>query len=102
MSFDKEKLKKSKSPTAEALDSMIPVFAEEEVENKESSDKTDFLDSLLVEKSKKKDELVLVGIYMQPDLAGILDKLGKKGGRGAKSRIVNDALRKLFTEKGLI
>ncbi|NRF95767.1 hypothetical protein HQN89_33615 [Paenibacillus frigoriresistens] len=102
MSFDKEKLKKAKSPTAEALDSMIPVFAEEEVENKETTENPDFLDSLLVEKSKKKDELVLVGVYLQPDLAGILDKLGKKGGRGAKSRIVNDALRKMFTEKGIL
>lgn len=63
----------------------------------------DFLDKLLEEgKKKKKDDLVLTGIYLQPDLAHILDSLGKKGGRGAKSRIVNDALRKVFTEKGLL
>jgi predicted nicotinamide N-methyase len=62
----------------------------------------DFLDKLLVEGTKKKNDLVLVGIYMQPELASLLDALGKKGGRGAKSKIVNDALRKFFDEKGLI
>lgn len=61
----------------------------------------DFLDTLL-EPTKKKADLVLTGIYLQPELAKVLDMLGKKGGRGAKSRIVNDALKKLFTEKGLL
>jgi hypothetical protein len=62
----------------------------------------DYIDKLLDEGSKKKDDLVLVGVYLQPDLAQILSRLGKKGGRGAKSRIVNDALQKLFSEKGLL
>lgn len=62
----------------------------------------DFLDTLLESSGKKKNDLILTGLYLQPDLAHILDKLGKKGGRGTKSRIVNDALRKLFQEKGLL
>jgi hypothetical protein len=62
----------------------------------------DFLDTLLEPGQKKKNDLILTGIYLQPDLAKILDSLGKKGGRGAKSRLVNDALRKLFNEKGLL
>lgn len=40
----------------------------------------DFLDKLPEEgKKKKSDELVLTGIYLQPDLDHILDNLGKKG-----------------------
>lgn len=74
-------------------------------ENKSMSaitdEKTDFLDDLLTG-SNKKEDAILTGIYLQPELARILNGLGKKGGRGAKSRIVNDALRKLFIEKGLL
>lgn len=63
---------------------------------------SDTIDKILGEGNKKKDELVLTGVYLQPELAKILDRLGKQGGRGAKSGIVNDALRKLFDEKGLL
>lgn len=66
------------------------------------NDNPDFLDTLLEPGQKKKPDLILTGIYLQPDLARILDGLGKKGGRGAKSRVVNEALRKVFTEKGLL
>jgi hypothetical protein len=64
--------------------------------------KPDYLDKLLDEATKKKDDLVLIGVYVQPHLEQILSRLGKKGGRGAKSRIVNDALKKMFEEKGLL
>lgn len=37
---------------------------------------------------------------MQLDVLKVFNRLSKKGGRGAKSRIVNDALRKLFNEQG--
>lgn len=67
----------------------------------ETSDNPDYLDKLL-EDGKQKYDLVLTGLYLEPDLARMLDRLGKKGGRGAKSRIANDALRKYFIEKGLI
>lgn len=61
----------------------------------------DYLDKVLKE-GKPKNHLVLTGLYLEPDLARLLDHLGKKGGRGAKSRIANDALRKYFTDKGLM
>lgn len=61
----------------------------------------DYLDQLL-EGQTKKQEMKLTGVYLQPDVEKILDKLGKQGGRGAKSRIVNEALRKLFMEKDLL
>lgn len=69
--------------------------------NNESTDNPDYLDKLL-EEGKTKNELQLTGLYLEPDLARLLDKLGKKGGRGAKSRIANDALRKYFLDKGLL
>lgn len=76
--------------------------ANEALESSAGSESSDFLDELIKGTKKKDDQVVLTGIYLQKDLAQILDKLGKKGGRGAKSRIVNDALRKVFTEKGLL
>lgn len=51
---------------------------------------------------KKENETVLTGIYLQKDLSQVLDRLAKKGGRGAKSKIVNEALRTIFTDKGLL
>lgn len=72
------------------------------LEQNSANNDSDFLDTILEGKKKNKNELVLTGIYLQPDLAHLLDKLGKQGGRGAKSRIVNDALRKVFNEKGLL
>ncbi|MBP1934878.1 hypothetical protein [Ammoniphilus resinae] len=71
-------------------------------ENKAEDEGMDYLDQLIEGGKKKKDESVLTGIYLQKDIAQILDRLGKKGGRGAKSRIVNDSLRKVFAEKGLL
>ncbi len=62
-----------------------------------------YLDSLVSSNEKKKvNSTVLTGIYLQEDLSHILDRLAKKGGRGAKSRIVNEALRAVFNEKGLL
>lgn len=105
-----DKIKNKSSAASEFLKPYAPEDAHEDKNDgtlEESAGTAgadpDFIDKLLVEgKKKKKDDLVLTGIYLQPDLAHILDSLGKKGGRGAKSRIVNEALRKVFTEKGLL
>jgi protein involved in sex pheromone biosynthesis len=67
----------------------------------QTGDNPDYLDKLL-EDGKQKNDLHLTGLYLEPDLAKLLDQLGKKGGRGAKSRIANDALRKYFLDKGLM
>jgi hypothetical protein len=69
--------------------------------NNEHEHGTDYLDEL-IEGPKKKQEKALHGLYLDPDVAKILDNLGEKGGRGAKSKIANEALRKLFMEKGLL
>lgn len=73
--------------------------------NVSSGDKKqgDYLDALIEGRMKKKEnETVLTGIYLQKDLSQVLDRLAKKGGRGAKSKIVNEALRTIFTDKGLL
>ncbi|MDE3841215.1 hypothetical protein C0966_18360 (plasmid) [Bacillus methanolicus] len=73
--------------------------------NVSSGDKkqVDYLDALIEGRMKKKEnETVLTGIYIQKDLSQVLDRLSKKGGRGAKSKIVNEALRTIFTDKGLL
>jgi hypothetical protein len=63
----------------------------------------DYLDTLIEGNTKKTDAAtVLTGIYLQKELSQMLDRLAKKGGRGSKSRIVNEALRKVFSEKGLL
>lgn len=55
------------------------------------------LDAILGDKKEKQ----MRGIYFDPDLLEVLDRVaGDK--RGAKSAIVNEALRQLFQEKGLI
>ncbi|OXT15230.1 hypothetical protein B9K06_22225 [Bacillus sp. OG2] len=54
-------------------------------------------------KTKKKSEsLINSGIYFEPDVYEVLQSLAKKGGRGAKSRIVNESLRKEFITAGLL
>jgi hypothetical protein len=62
----------------------------------------DFLDKMLNNGLPKKTDLQLHGIYLEPDLSKLLNRLSKQGGRGAKTRIVNDAMRKYFKEKGLL
>lgn len=62
-----------------------------------------FLNNLIQGKGKKKnDALINTGIYFEPEVFEILNKLGKQGGRGAKSKIVNDAVKAVFKDAGLI
>jgi hypothetical protein len=51
---------------------------------------------------KKSDSLINSGIYFEPDVYEVLQSLAKKGGRGAKSRIVNESLRKEFIAANLL
>lgn len=56
------------------------------------------IDEILSGKPKAKQ---LVGIYFDPEVAAALDRAtGDK--RGAKSALVNEAVRQLLQEKGLI
>lgn len=60
------------------------------------------IDRIMNDEARKGMDKVLVGIYIEPKVAVILDSLYKKGGRGSKSEIANEALKKLFKEKGLL
>lgn len=68
--------------------------------NDSIEDSKDFFDEL--KKGKKKEEKpVYTGFYADPDIAKILNKWAKKGGRGAKTKIINEALRMIFEQKGI-
>ncbi|MDQ0164062.1 ribbon-helix-helix domain-containing protein [Aeribacillus alveayuensis] len=64
--------------------------------------KNNFVQSVIGDNDSHEDKYVMRGIYIEKDLAKVIDQLAKKGGRGTKSRIVNEALRKVFTESGLL
>lgn len=60
-----------------------------------------FIDEV-IEKGSKKNDLILKGVYLEPAVANILDRLGKKGGKGTRSEIANEALKRMFKEKALL
>lgn len=70
-----------------------------DIEN--NSDSNDVFDAILSKKKGKNDK-VFIGVYLDSDIADILEKLHKKHGKGIKSEFINEALRKVFLEKGLI
>lgn len=49
--------------------------------------------------SKKKK---LIGIHFETDIADKLNEINTKGSKGVQSRFVNDAVRKLMQERGLL
>ena len=59
------------------------------------------LDSIL-SKEKKKNVKVTLGVYVDPEVANVLDDLAKKNGYGTKSNVVNDILKATFKKKGLL
>lgn len=57
----------------------------------------DVIGNILGEQQQPKK---MLGIYFDADVAGMLDQISTK--RGDKSAIVNEAVRRLLTEKGLL
>lgn len=61
------------------------------------------LKSLADESKKKgKDNMKPTGIYFDTNVLTVLKKLAKNGGRGAQSKIVNDATKEAFIQAGLL
>ncbi|BBI30739.1 hypothetical protein [Cohnella abietis] len=50
----------------------------------------------------KQESSVLMGLYIKNDIAKVLNALAKKAGRGGKSKVANEALKKIFIEAGLM
>lgn len=63
---------------------------------KENTSEYDVIDSLL--ESKPKGERVYRGFYFDEDVIGIIDAVDKR----KKSELINQVLRKVFKEKGLL
>lgn len=67
-----------------------------------NDDGEDIFDQLIDGKKKKQVKNVWTGVYLKPEIAKVLEQLSKRGGKGAKSEIVNESLRRVFSKKGLI
>lgn len=64
----------------------------------------DYLRSLAAGKkaNKKKTKKVFTSFYMDPDLATEVDKIAARGQKGDKSKLINQAIRKLLEEYGVL
>ncbi|MBU8908244.1 hypothetical protein [Desertibacillus haloalkaliphilus] len=66
------------------------------IDSNTDNDSSDAIDDLF----EKKDEPIFRGFYLDKDVVKVLDKVSKRGSKGIKSQLVNEALRKIFIEKG--
>jgi hypothetical protein len=69
-----------------------------------NNDYDDYLRSLAAGKkaNKKKTKKVFTSFYMDPDLAIEVDKIAARGQKGDKSKLINQAIRKLLEEYGVL
>ncbi|PPA68677.1 CopG family ribbon-helix-helix protein [Jeotgalibacillus proteolyticus] len=67
-------------------------------------DDNDYLRELAAGKKaiKKKPKKVFTSFYMDPDLAAEVDKIAARGEKGDKSRLINQGIRSLLEEYGVI
>ena len=56
----------------------------------------------IVNNKYAKPKKTLTGIYFDPTVEKVLNKLAKKGGKGAKSKIVNELVKEGFKKRGLL
>lgn len=68
--------------------------------NSETETELDPLEELFQEHPRKDDTHTYRGFYLENSIVKIIDKKSKKGGKGMKSKIVNEALKIVFKEKG--
>jgi hypothetical protein len=52
--------------------------------------------------NKKKTKKVFTSFYMDPDLAAEVDKIAARGQKGDKSKLINQAIRKLLEEYNVL
>lgn len=70
--------------------------------NEKNDDKMDPLDKVIAKNKKKEDTHILKGIYFEKEIANAIDRIAEGGGKGIKSQLVNEAVKKVFKEKGWI
>lgn len=70
--------------------------------NEKNDDNMDPLDKVIAKNKKKEDTHILKGIYFEKEVAAAIDRIAKGGGKGIKSQLVNEAVKKVFKEKGWI
>lgn len=70
------------------------------IDNNDNKNNIDSLDAIINTNMKKEKTHVLKGIYFEKDVALAIDKIARNGGKGIKSQIVNEAVKKVFKEKG--
>lgn len=51
---------------------------------------------------KEKDKPVFHGVYFEPDVSAAINKIAKKGGKGVKSKLINDIVKAALQQKGLL
>jgi len=56
----------------------------------------------ILNNERVKSTRVQRGLYLDRDIDAVLSRLLKKGGKGAKSDIINDLLRAAFVDRGLL
>ena len=101
--IEKSEPKKTENVLIEKTNMNDAITKELSPETNVENENNTFLNNLIQGKGKKKnDALINTGIYFEPEVVEILNKLGKQGGRGAKSKIVNDAVKAVFKDAGLI
>lgn len=81
------------------------------VDNKNSSEKErnndmisaidKVIDTALATK-KEKEKPVFHGIYFEPDVSAAINRIAKKGGKGVKSKMINDIVKVALEQKGLL
>ncbi|MEH7454656.1 ribbon-helix-helix domain-containing protein [Gottfriedia acidiceleris] len=74
------------------------------VNDKSENEDDDYLRNLASGKKtlKKKEKKVFTSFYMDPDLATEVDKIAARGQKGDKSKLINQALRKLLEDYGVL
>jgi hypothetical protein len=70
------------------------------IDNGNENENIDTLDEIINNNKKKDKTHVLKGIYFEREVAAAIDRIARNGGKGIKSQIVNEAVKKVFKEKG--
>lgn len=78
----------------------VDIKDQDEEGDDEMEPELDPLEELFQDHPRKDDTHTYKGFYLEKNIVKIIDKKSKKGGKGMKSKIVNEALKIVFKQKG--